>query len=195
MLTIRRETVTFGIRKRKKEREQEIQLQIEITEIEKKLDELGTQEISQKLHRKKEELEEIREKRLRGSLVRSRAIWRGNAEKPSKYFLTLEKRGYESKMIPCIRSEGGVKRSQIEILKSFEEFFGKRLSRQNNATEEINDEYLKELEANGITSMDRMTLEEPISLAELGLTLARMRNGVSPGSDGFSVEFFKFFLV
>ena len=32
-----------------------------------------------------------------------------------------------------------------------------------------------------------------ITLSELGSTLYKMRNGTSPGSDGFSVEFYKFF--
>ena len=38
-----------------------------------------------------------------------------------------------------------------------------------------------------------MKLAEPISLEEIEKTLINMKNGTSPGSDGFSVEFYKFF--
>ena len=81
MLTIRRETVSFGIKKKKLEREQERELETEIGELEKELDEKGYRKICDQLQKAKEQLEKIREKRLTGSLVRSRAIWRENSEK------------------------------------------------------------------------------------------------------------------
>ena len=194
MLTLRRETVSFGIRKKKMEKEQEIQLESAISQMGKKLDEIGTQEISDQLHRMKNEFEEIREKRLRGSLVRSRAIWRENAEKPSKYFLTLEKRRYESKMIPCIRTSEGVKKRQCDILKTFEEFFCNRFCQQNSPdAEEDSGDYLSDLDLNRIATSDRVRLEEQVTIGELESTLFSMKNGTSPGSDGFSVEFYKFF--
>ena len=36
-------------------------------------------------------------------------------------------------------------------------------------------------------------MQKPITVEELGKTLMRMKNGTSPGSDGFTVEFYKFF--
>ena len=40
---------------------------------------------------------------------------------------------------------------------------------------------------------ERDSLEGKITLYEAGLALKRMTNNKSPGSDGFTVEFFKFF--
>ena len=128
---LRRETVSFGIRKKKEERKEEIKLESDISMLEIKNDELGTSEISDELHRKKTELELIRGKKLRGSLVRSRAIWREHSEKPSKYFLTLEKRRYESKRISGIRTPEGMKRNQTEILGEFQDFFQRRFCDPN----------------------------------------------------------------
>ena len=86
MMKIRRETVSFGIRKKKEERKKEIQLESEIKVVEKKLDDIGSSQLNNSLQLKKRELEHIREIRLMGNLVRSRARWRENTEKPTKYF-------------------------------------------------------------------------------------------------------------
>ena len=194
MLTLRRETVSFGIKRKKEERRQERQLEEIIQELENKVDEISSRELIDQLNRKKTELEKIRENKLKGSLVRSRAIWRENSEKPSRYFLTLEKRSYDSKRIPCITTSDGVKRSQADILKAFEDFFQRRFSQQNgDALGDDCEQYLSELSLRGVAESDRILLEEPISLSELGLTLFNMKNGTSPGSDGFPVEFYKFF--
>ena len=129
MLVIRRETISFGIKKKREERNQEEQLTKMISQLEKEADGTGSQEISDEVERKKKELQELRDKKLQGSLVRARAVWREQAEKPSKYFLTLEKRRYESKRISSIKTPSGIKRNQSEILRAFEDFFQKKISR------------------------------------------------------------------
>ena len=194
MLTLRRETVTFGIKKSKEERKQEKQLENIIGELENKVNEIGSREINDQLEGKKKALERLREKKIIGSIVRSRAIWRENSEKPSKYFLTLEKRRYESKRISCIKTAEGIKRNQTDILKTFEDFFQRRFSQQNhNTIEEDCKRYLSEIALTGVNDSDRNKLEESVTLTELGSTLSKMKNGTSPGSDGFAVEFYKFF--
>ena len=48
----------------------------------------------------------MREKVTKGSIVRSRANIVDNWEKPSKYFLNLEKRNYTNKNIPSLVKDG-----------------------------------------------------------------------------------------
>ena len=55
--------------------------------------------------------------------------------------------------------------------------------------------YLSRLELTKIKDTDKCSLDSPLSLAELGSVLFKMKNGKSPGSDGFTVEFYKFFWV
>ena len=194
LLTLRRETVSFGIRKKQQERKDERNLESEIIDLERKNDELGSREISDELQQKKKELEVIREKMLRGCLVRSRAMWRESSEKPSKYFLTLEKRRYESKRISCIRTSEGTKRNQTEILKAFQDFFQRRFRQPDQYMgEEDCQRYVSETLLTKLEDLDKHKLEKPITQSELGVTLYKMKNGTAPGSDGFSVEFYKFF--
>ena len=54
----------------------------------------------------KTRLEKIREDRIKGSMIRSRAQLSQDWEKPSKYFLNLEKRNHINKSIPSLTVEG-----------------------------------------------------------------------------------------
>ena len=55
------------------------------------------------------------------------------------------------------------------------------------------DEYLSDLTVKRISNEDKIKLQEPIGLDEISETLMKMKNGTSPGSDGFPVEFYNFF--
>ncbi len=55
------------------------------------------------------ELENVRENKLKGSLIRSRAKWIEDGEKHSKYFCSLESNHYTNKSIPFIQLENGAK--------------------------------------------------------------------------------------
>ena len=81
---------TFGWKERK-DRENSIQaFETKITLTE---DEKG------KLEHDRQELIAIREKRMEGVLLRSRARWIAEGEKIKKYFCGLEKRNYISKQM------------------------------------------------------------------------------------------------
>ncbi|XP_060063939.1 glycoprotein 3-alpha-L-fucosyltransferase A-like [Ylistrum balloti] len=69
---------------------------------------------------KKRELENIRKLRMKGSVVRSRAQWIEEGEKPTSYFFGLENRNFTSKIIPKIQiDEGAIVTKQDEILGLF----------------------------------------------------------------------------
>ena len=63
--------------------------------------------MSDTLIEKQNELENIRKHRLRGQIVRPRAKWIEEGEKPSTYFCSLEARNFTSKQIPKIEKETG----------------------------------------------------------------------------------------
>ena len=53
----------------------------------------------QVLNDKKQEIQNIREQKLKGEFVKSRLKWISEGEKPSKYFWSLEKRNYTEKKL------------------------------------------------------------------------------------------------
>ena len=193
LLTIRRETVAFGIKKKRAERKREKELEKKIAKNEVEIDLSGSESLMETLQQQKKDLEGIREQKLKGSLIRSRAIWREFSEKPTKYFLTLEKRRYESKRISHIITNEGTKRTQEEILQAFKEYFEKKFRGQSRSDGTGYEEYLSDIQVKRVSAEEQSKLQKTIDVNELGTTLLRMKNGTSPGSDGFSVEFYKFF--
>ena len=60
-----------------------------------------------KLEQDKQELVAIRDKRMEGVLLRSRARWIADGEKITKYFCGLEKRNYVSKQMTKLTLNNG----------------------------------------------------------------------------------------
>ena len=59
------------------------------------------------INEKKGELNQLRQKRLEGTMVRAKARWIDQGEKPSRYFCSLENRNFVSKrMVSLIKSNG-----------------------------------------------------------------------------------------
>lgn len=54
------------------------------------------------INEKKKELENLRNHRLIGSMVKSRAKWTDEGVKPTNYFLNSENRHYTNKIIPNV---------------------------------------------------------------------------------------------
>ena len=93
LLEIRGKTLSFASFIKKKENEEIVKLESEIKVLEAE----DIDENFDIIKTKEEDLRCIREKRLQGTLIRSRGRWIEEGEKPSKYFLSLESRNFVSK--------------------------------------------------------------------------------------------------
>ena len=143
---------------------------------------------------KQQELENIRKRKLQGNYVRSRAKWVEEGEKPSKYFCTLESRNFTNKIIPRLENnEGRVIHEQSEILRETKSFYEQlyRKTEVNGSFDFINELNFQDIPKLSHTESD--SLEGEITLEEASKTLYKMKSNKSPGSDGFSAEFFKMF--
>ena len=100
LLEIRGKSIAFSAAVRKKERERENEIVKEIDILEKKED-IDLEKITEL----KRTLQNIREKKLKGMLIRSRAKWVEQGEKASKYFCNLENRNYVSKRMTSLFNE------------------------------------------------------------------------------------------
>ena len=74
----------------------------------------------------KTELYDIRYEKLKGQMIRSKAQYIDQGEKPTKYFCRLEKHNYVSKIIGQLeKDDGTILTEQQEILKETENFYRK----------------------------------------------------------------------
>ena len=133
-----------------------------------------------------------------GNMIRSRAKQTSEGEKPTSYFLNLENRHFTNKIIPkIIKSENNEEREitkQSEILEEVEKFYKSLYSVQILENVDLNlKESLEECNVTKLDDTERLQLEGFISYSEALSVLKTMSNNKSPGSDGFTAEFFKVF--
>ena len=189
LMNIRGKTISYSSFKKKQQDNKEEKLIKEIENLEKQ----NTNENQNVLQEKKNELLEIRKKKIEGLFIRSRAKWIDQGEKVTKYFCNMEKRNFISKSMPNLIKENGLKTANDkeiteETKKFYEELYAYRPTININIHRQLNFNDIPKL-----NQEQKHSLEGPITIQEMLISLKNMKNNKSPGSDGFTIEFYKFF--
>ena len=194
LMNVRSETISFSIKTKKEKSDRERMLIKELNKLES-LSKPSSGDI-QMIDQKQMELKNLRNPANEGRIIRSRVRWYEEGERgSSSYFLKLEKRNFEDKLMPCLEIGERVIHDSNEILNALGEHYSKLFRREcNNADDQI-DEYLKETKLTKLSGKQAKMLDEEITVDELGKTLMKLSNNKSPGSDGFPYEFFKVFWI
>jgi len=148
--------------------------------------------LSEKITHLQKVIEQLENDKMEGVRIRSRVKWFEEGEKPSKYFLTMESSKGRSKTWTKIRKSDGTVSTKIEdILQTQIDFYS------DLYTEEKTDpEAQKKLLENITTPLSedsRSECEGIITEEEIDIALKSFDNNKSPGNDGLSKEFYKFF--
>ena len=163
-------------------------MKTEINDLEKDIDERSVQ----RLEGKKEQLRELRKKKVEGMIVRSRAKWIHEGEKSSGYFCNLESRHFVQKSMGFIEKDNGeVIHDQKSIVTEAQVFYEQLYA--SKEAQVVNVDLATTLKAPTLSEEDSHSIEGPISVQEALHALKNMSNNKSPGSDGFTTEFFIFF--
>lgn len=104
----------------------------------------------------------------------------------------MENRNFTSKIIPKIQNEddGEFITKQEDILNEVGSFYSKLYNADSNIDDIDLNEYLKDYDVPKLNHLESESLEGLLTLQEAGKTLKTMKNNRSPGSDGFTTEFF-----
>ena len=190
LLDIRSISIAFSTALKKKDNDTMSKLESQI----KNLENSDPTKHFEEINSMKVELQEIREKKLRGSLIRSRARWIEHGERASKYFCNLENRNYVSKrMTSLIKSDGREVMEASEIKNEVYEFYSSLYTSREQDIQNINLTEILDNDTPILRDDEALAIEGPITFTEAGITLRKMQNNRSPGSTGFTTEFFKFF--
>ena len=138
-------------------------------------------------------LYDIQKDKIEGMMLRSRSRYEDLGEKPTQYFLNLEKRNYTSKVIHKLVNEDGEKFTKTPDILNCQTSFYKDLYKEVNLENDVSINSILGENENILSDKDSKELEGEILYSELGFALKNMKNNKSPGLDGFTVEFFKFF--
>ena len=186
--------INYASKKKKKQQKQEKQLLKEIEEDNKNIHLHINDTIWMDGFRKKEEdLEDIREYRLKGALVRARWQQLAEGEKPTKFFLNLENRNFVSKHIRELKVNDQTINNPKDILNEMKVFYENLYKEREtpNIEEKGFNHVIENLTK--LDDIDRNQVEKEITMAELETIVNKSKNNKSPGPDGFSNEFYKIF--
>lgn len=195
-MELRSFTIFYSKQKAKKERDKEKILITKLNELQQKLDtSRNDHKTIQEFYMLKLKLEKITNKRIKGTILRSKARWYEDGEKNSRYFLNLEKRSSLKKKITKLTlSDGKETEDPTEILEEEKSFY-KTLysSKKVNPDDPGFDIFFNN---NLITPLDEdqsKKCEGKLTEEECNQALNHMQSGKTPGSDGFTSEFYKCF--
>lgn len=148
---------------------------------------------NEELESKRKQLEDFRKKKLEGVKVRSKAKWIEEGEKVTNYFCSLENRNFVSKCMPNLISEDGILlKDQNLIINETTNFYKNLYTERPVEKCDLNNKF-RYYDLPKLSVEQQGLLEGPISYEELLLCLKHAKNNRSPGSDGFTMEFYKFF--
>ena len=144
------------------------------------------------LQTKKDELQSIRKNKIDGMIIRSKTQWSLEGERNSKYFCNLEKRHYTVKALLTLeKNDGTITNDPIKIKNEVKTFYETLYKSKEHLIRNV--DLSASLTGPSLNDTDRNHTEGLISIEEAGKALKKMKNGKSPGLDGFTTEFFKFF--
>ena len=193
---IRGETIKYSKNESRIRREQETKLISQISSIENEIDS-NLEDITQnlkKLEKLNNELLEIRTTKLKGHQIRSRYQHYKDWEKPSKYFLNLEKKNYLNKNISELINDKNETINDSKIILQEQASFYQKLFTTKGIKIDEHTRYSHLLNnLPKLTVSNKNNLETPIKLKELEDSINTSKNNKAPGPDGFSNEFFKVF--
>ena len=131
---------------------------------------------------------------MKGILIRSRARWVEHGEKPSKYFCTLEKRNFVSKRMISLINKNDDELFDFDLInQEVYNFYRDLYKSKEDSIENVDLNEILKPDTPKLTDDQALNLEGHITLEEAGNVLRKMNNNRSPGSTGFTVEFYKFF--
>ena len=190
---IRGATISYASYLAKQRRQQEQYLTRQLKYLEELID--RGENVKDDYEIVKQEIESINEQKAKGHLIRSKARWIEDGEKCTKYFLQLETRNFKTKYIKTLTTENTTIRDQQDILIAQESFYSQlyKASISKNTCADINKCSFFNTKSNTLTEVEKQSCDIDITIEECSNGLAELNNNKSPGSDGFTTEFYKFF--
>ena len=193
-MKIRAFTIKYSKQKAKKMHDEEAALQTELINIQNKLQANYNESYEREMDRLKTKLSRIEAIKTQRTIVRSKARWYEYGEKNSKYFYSLEKTNYRRKHVTSITNHEDKRITDPKQILQEEELYFKEIYTSKNMNPQ-HPEF-----GNFFDNIDNTLSQEEAAICEGAITseecynaLKVMANDKSPGSDGFTAEFYRYF--
>lgn len=178
-------TINYGIQRAREQRATEKQLQDRLSLLLSVLPDAAS-----KVQSIKRELSEILQHKANRAIFKSRANWAQFGEKPTAYFLGLEKRKLKENTISSIKDENGtLLTSNADILVFEKRYFENIYKEDPNALHTLEDLPISPDDTPKISQMHKLLINRPFTKEEFHTALKDLNKNRSPGSDGLTREF------
>ena len=196
-LDIRTVTVPYCIKQKKEAREFKKQLQERYNTLSKLFDgNPELQNIEEELISTKNQIENIEKQEVCATIFRSKVKWTELGEQNTKYFLNLEKKNFINKVITQLEINNTIISEPKDILNEQNNYYKNLYSEKldiNDLTYKQNLDYFMDVNIKSLTEEQKLDCDKPISEQELLKSIKALKNGKTPGSDGLTTDFYKFF--
>jgi hypothetical protein len=156
-----------------------------------------SEETLQEAEKVKVEIEKHNASKARGAWLRSKADWVEYGEKNSSFFLKLETRNKQIKNITALIDDQGKHITEPgEILDEELRYYKELYTQPPDSTiadRENAKQFFFSEETPKISAELKELCDANISMQEVGVALKDLKNGKTPGTDGFPPDFYKFF--
>jgi hypothetical protein len=191
---IRSFTIPYSYKKKKKSLELEHDLNEKYQELHILINKGDqTKETVDSFYIVKSELEIIERHKARGNILRSKIQWVEEGERNSAFFLRLEKHNYCNKLITKLNVDKKIITKPKEILEAEKDFYKALYSDKQETCQDSLEYFTKNVNIPKITAEQSNECENDITSEELLKCIKSMKNKKTPGTDGISNEFYKFF--
>ena len=197
-MEIRSATIAYSKTQARLKRQFEKDVTAELKSLEEAMSSSPTHIILEKYSCLQAQLETFYDQRSKGAILRSKVNKVEYGEKNSKYFLNLEKNNFETKHIKKLITDSNTTIiAQPAILKYEEEFYEDLLTSKFDPVDNdrISDtaEFLNSITLPPLPDNSRYICEKPLEIEECKKAIDKLASGKSPGSDGFTADFYKYF--
>ena len=145
--------------------------------------------VAMALHETEKKIKEYVEERAKAAHFRSRARWDREGEKPTKYYLALERSNFHRKTLTSIQNADGRLVSGSNDILGVQKDFYEQL--YNASTVKLfnltNNTEVK------VAERDLDKLNQCITYNEMDRAVKKLKKGKTPGGDGLTAEFYCFF--
>ena len=186
---IRQFSISYSKTKRKSIREKQNKLEHELIILERNLTD---EDNTKKYNEIKQELQDIENKKIEGTLLRNKIEWFEKGERSTRYFLGLEKIRETEKHIRKLEFNKNIVTDPAEILKAQRNYYEKMYSECEAHDDDFNPIDLFQ-NVSKLNDMDKNSCEGLIKTEECNRVLLTFKTNKSPGNDGLTCEFYKHF--
>ena len=194
---IRGQTISYSSQLKRKLQQKEDNLTSQLQTLHENMGKKPTETLRLEIEQLEQDLIAHREKKINGIMARAKARWEAEGEKCTNYFCNLEKRQYNEKLISKLIVENGSEiDDQFKILDEQKLFYERLYSSSDPSIEPEHESLFFDPNnpfINKLTEDEKMKAEGKLTRGECFTALKNMKNGKSPGLDGYTVEFYKFF--